>query len=46
MRRPIVFIFFYLAFYLRLVAEARQAVIDGNYETWAAEAEKQTMTRL
>lgn len=35
-----------LAFYLRLVAEARQAVIDGNYETWAAEAEKQTMTRL
>ncbi|HBG70422.1 MAG: tRNA guanosine(34) transglycosylase Tgt [Bacteroidetes bacterium GWF2_43_63] len=35
-----------LAFYLRLVAEARQAVIEGNYETWAAEAEKQTMTRL
>lgn len=35
-----------LAFYLRLVAEARQAVFEGNYETWAVEAEKQTMTRL
>lgn len=35
-----------LAFYLRLVAEARQAVMEGNYEIWAAEAEKQTMTRL
>ncbi|MPM43496.1 hypothetical protein SDC9_90171 [bioreactor metagenome] len=35
-----------LAFYLRLVDEARQAVIDGNYDIWAAEAEKQTMQRL
>jgi len=35
-----------LAFYLRLVAEARKAVMDGNYETWAIEAEKQTMQRL
>ena len=35
-----------LAFYLRLIGEAREAIINGNYETWAVEAEKQTMIRL
>jgi queuine tRNA-ribosyltransferase len=35
-----------LAFYLRLVAEARQAIIDGNYNSWAEKAEAQTMQRL
>ncbi len=35
-----------LAFYLRLVAEARQAIADGNYYSWAEKAEAQTMQRL
>lgn len=35
-----------LAFYLRLVEEARQAIINNNYTEWAAIAEKQTMKRL
>ncbi len=35
-----------LAFYLRLVNEARQAIVDGNYQSWAEEAVIQTMKRL
>lgn len=35
-----------LAFYIRLVEEARQAIINNNYTEWAAIAEKQTMKRL
>jgi queuine tRNA-ribosyltransferase len=35
-----------LAFYLRLVAEAREAVLAGDYETWAKEAEASCSQRL
>lgn len=35
-----------LTFYLRLVDEARQAVIGGDYSSWAQSAEKETMQRL
>lgn len=35
-----------LAFYMRLVAEAREAVLVGNYESWAKEAEVSCSQRL
>lgn len=46
MLAPIIGSIHNLAFYLRLVAEARQAIADGNYYSWAEKAEAQTMQRL
>lgn len=43
---PIIASIHNLAFYLRLVAEARQAIMDGNYAEWATQAEQETMQRL
>ncbi|PLW92514.1 MAG: tRNA guanosine(34) transglycosylase Tgt [Marinilabiliales bacterium] len=43
---PIIASIHNLAFYLRLVAEAREAVINGNYDIWAKEAERSCSERL
>ena len=43
---PIIASIHNLAFYLRLVKEARVAIINGTYDSWAKKAELETMQRL
>lgn len=43
---PIIASIHNLSFYLRLVDEIREQIINGTYYEWAVKAEKETMTRL
>ncbi len=43
---PIIASIHNLAFYLRLVKEARTAIINATYDSWAKKAELETMQRL